>query len=146
MKTKVLVAIIVLLGGAIVSILLSAPSGADTPEFISSDMRDSLESKGVFLSNARDDDEPFIEASAAIGVSGYAHIQVRDVKLQRLSTDNLGQPIDKLVWAISFDPTGVVFPELPESKVHQVADYMMAFVDAHTGELIFGIASEFNKK
>jgi hypothetical protein len=73
-------------------------------------------------------------------------LPVKQIVLGRLITENV--PVyDRTVWIVSYDATSLPAPGGPvnddgtsgASGVYAPADYMIAFVDAETGEFLFSV-------
>ena len=82
-----------------------------------------------------------VTADQARRAAGFQDAGVREILLTHLlSTQNQPQ-IDRLVWVVNFDPPGVELPGGPLGAPHSSTPiFMLAFVDAETGEFLFGTA------
>jgi len=127
--------------------LLAGTGGASPPLDLQGIDFAELNQQGIVLKAPPEGSQPKLRAEDAPERSGVP-LPIKHVVLGRLQTSNV--PLyDRLVWIISYDaqslpvPGGPLNPE--ESEIspiearHLPAAYMLAFVDANTGEFLFSV-------
>ena len=93
-----------------------------------------------------DDRSPSLSTDSAVAAAGANKqgAEVLETVLVRLVNDSQKPPLDKLAWAVNFDPTTIeAAPAIgPIGAKHPLVcdvhpEYDVVFIDAQTGELIF---------
>lgn len=119
-----------------------------------------LDQQGITLKSPPDDAPalakiPEIDAQKSAGVP----LPVKQTVLGRLITANTVPQYDRLVWIVSYDATSfpppggpapldgsVISDDSPDGNTkYAPASYMLAFVDAQTGEFLFSIRANHLK-
>lgn len=119
-----------------------------------------LERQGINLESPPDDAPaqatiPEVAAQKNAGVP----LPIKQTVLGRLITENTVPQYDRLVWIVSYDATSfpppggpapldgsAVTDDIPDGTTRYApASYMLAFVDAQTGEFLFSIRANYLK-
>lgn len=134
--------LIAAVAGLTLALVVPARGGAHEIELQRVDP-DALAGFGRLLKPA--DRSPSLSAEAAVAAATFANkpdAKVLEAVLVRLVNDSRKPPLDKLAWAVNFDPTSIQSaPLYGPPGVPRVCDshpeYDVVFIDAQTGELIF---------
>jgi hypothetical protein len=137
---------ILLMSGIAATLLLTARSGSAAVTLPGVSAND-LESQGLTVTESASDYLPVISKDKAIESAGFTGIPVIDTRLVHLTKDpnHVGPNIkvDTYVWAVLLDPSAFG-SNGPAGSAARKANYAVAFVDANTGEFLFGISAGTN--
>jgi hypothetical protein len=133
-------------GALAVSYVLIGPSGGTAQQYLDGVPADVLATRGIVLSEAPAGYEPRVTADDAREAALYPNAPLREVKLANLktvATDDMSINIrvDQVVWVLNYEPSGIRVPGGPVGTSVNKTEYSLAFVDADTGEFLFGFAS-----
>lgn len=93
---------------------------------------------GVFLEATTTVETDVVDAGLAREAAGFSHLPVRETLLAVLTTEL--NPVPRLVWVVNFNPDNVDLPGGPPGSDKGSPAFMLAFVDATTGEFVMGVA------
>ncbi len=143
-KLFVLTGAVAVFGVAVSSLLLVDTGSSAPPLAIDGVDLAALQQQDIDLKAPPSDAQAKISREEAAARAGF-DLPVKEVVLSRLIS-KLPPKMDRLVWAINYDgglPIGEGPAPVPGEPTVDVefgpADYMLAFVDAETGEFLFSV-------
>jgi hypothetical protein len=132
-------------GATTAGILLFTVHGGFASQILQGVPTDALAAQGISLTEPPADYGPAVSPDQARHAAGFADTPVREVKLAHLNTTKatsvVGARVDRNVWVVNFVPDGLAMPGGPPGSSPNQTRYALAFVDADTGQFIFGFAS-----
>jgi hypothetical protein len=129
-----------------VAAVLGNTSNGSAGELLRGVPPDAIQGQGIELTEASMSFAPSITQEAARKSAGFAGVPVREIKLVHVANDEkspvgISMHLDNDVWAFNFEPTGLNLPGGPVGSAPNKTNYAVAFVDATTGDFLFGFAS-----